>query len=490
MNQDDFPTLLRDRLHRAADSVDVEGVGPENAVARARTRQRTRRATVAGFGAVLLLALGVATLTDRDDRTSVATEPDVPAGQPVELAWSLTDDGLSNLRATTIDPSNGATYALSTAPGVRDTPAEVHRVDTVYRLSEDGRWEPTTVGDDAGVPARLAADGGLLYAIGTSSRSGGLATVVSSSPDGGATWSETVLREVAPPNDSLPWRRLDNLDIAAAGGRQVAIASSAFYLDWNEILDEPTHNSWIRGDMTDDGVRLVRETSDGDDEPMQEEIGFRTWEDLDVSGPEVFDRTTSVWVADGGTWTEVDAGLGDQQLSTLRAVAGRFVMRSFQDDRGRDGGGTDHSWVSEDGRSWSEVAGPGATGALPVGDRFVGMRHEDGRLVQSTGDGVWTEVDLGSVDERLAGGTLGYIAAGDLGLALTVHGDDPDDTHVVFTPDLGAWTVVPVAEILGEDAPWPSGIDVGADRIVIIGTDNGAGPGPARTVTAVGVPRR
>jgi hypothetical protein len=134
--------------------------------------------------------------------------------------------------------------------------------------------------------------------------------------------------------------------------------------------------------------------------------------------------------------------------------------------------------ASPDGRTWRVVDTGSASPYLSVGGTWVDLRsfadpeRIDGPVLQTSTDRglTWQEVDLGTIDPRLAGAhptPVSPRADGPLGLVFVARAPADGREYLVMTSDLRTWTVEPVLELTGEAEVSIASIAVGTDRIVL-----------------------
>ncbi|HET6951582.1 MAG TPA: hypothetical protein VFI47_14465 [Acidimicrobiales bacterium] len=549
-----FEDALRDSLRREAGAVPLPDRAPDRAVARARARRR-RRTAAAGVAATTALVAALAPLVGGDggggDDTVIpaSTPVGLPRTGPISFDWSPVDGGLSNV-ASSFQSDDGTVYALATAPGAR---WEEHPAGDVpmalYSLAADGTWQPLPLGGDRPDVMGMSTAGGLLYAIGTAPGEGGDGKVnqVSSSADGGDTWTSEDIPAPAPPGDPGMFRPSSTLAVESAGATTIAVVSTSYHPDVEALFPEAGDaGGWA--EFRDEGIVLLsapvppvaveREAgvtttttvapappatdaptttppSPGAIEPVDpraaaEVVQTIPWADLGLSGPEAVATSHQVLRWDGEGWAPVDgdplAGAGHVILSSS---GDRFVARTW----GLDGAGL---LTSGDGVSWAPVELPVDGDVVGIGEALVLVGYEapevdDGAAVEGTaartreqavtapdllvkvsGDGgaTWTDLDLTSLGID-PGSFLVDAASGPLGLALTFGRYDSADVRIALTGDLQDWTVVPARDVLGTDDIAGVSTVVGADKVVVTATVPPTEPGGLPgSVTAVGTPVR
>jgi hypothetical protein len=511
-----FEDTLRDQLHRHGHQISLQGAGADHVIDRSRRRRRNQRSAggVAVAAALVAGAVGAASLGDRGDgslsiRNSGFGFPDA---EPLDLSWSTVAGGVTNAMIVADDAELG-TYALSTAPGARwseDVPT-VPRA--LYRLADDGTWEPILLGE-AGRPVAtdVAASGGLLYAISTSAVPGGAgyAPVISASADRGSSWQPTELAAVQPPNDLVEWDAGSALSIESTGDVTVAVVSTYFtpvIEEYQEQMEAGGDGSSLGIEYREEGLALVE--YDLDDVPAVPASGGKPerveptvldvtpWAELGIDGADDLGPDVQVYVLEAGSWAPVDAGLGGMGVGDLDVVGDEIALQVWDDAAATDGRPAPMRVVAtSDGHHWREVGGLTDQGMLlGLGSTWIDVPwfSETGPSVRASLDGsTWETIDLATVDERLGGSQyVAWADSGPLGLAV-ITTDDHNQGYLATTLDLVTWTVVPLEELFGRDDLRQSNVIVGSDHIVVTGVfaDEVADGEVAESVTAVGTPER
>jgi len=557
-----FEDTLRDQLRRQAADLPLPDREPGRAVARARARRRNRRVAAGTTAVVALLAAAVVPQLvggdtgDGGDPVTAGladTGPGLPLTGPLAFDWSSAPDGLTNV-ASFFQADDGTVYALSTGPGARweDFPnGDYPRA--LYRLAEDGTWQPVLLDGDRPPAIDATAGGGLLYAISTApDGEGGYGPVLSSSADGGDTWSTDDVGAVAPPSDVIPWLKSSTMAIESDGATTLAVVSTEFRPNQEEVfpqLKEPDAYNRYQAVPQADGFALVesappnvaagadqaaaeswlaaaeQETTAEDAttttavdatvappatvpprggaaevEPVEpgEDPGIPTmggtvvqlvpWADLGVSGIEALGATHQVFRHTGDGWAPVESTGLPLDVSGLDLTVAGG--RFVASGYSLLGRGSS-AYTSADGASWAPVSAPEPQ-VVGVGSALVSLGYE-GPVAHVSPDGgaTWSEVDL--ADFGVTPGSYVFdIDAGPLGLALvTAPSNGAAGAQLVVSGDLVDWTVTSLADVVGDDDVLGTKVVVGSDRVVVTASFPAADPaaGPS-TVTAVGTPTR
>lgn len=527
-----FEDTLRDLLRRDAGAVPLPSREPDRAVARARTRRR-RRTVAAGVAATAALVVALAPLVGDGGGRGQVDMPyanPLPRTGPLSFDWSRAEGGLGYMNSS-FQADDGTVYALSTAPGVRwdDHPAGDLPM-ALYTLADDGTWQPAALDGDRPDAMGMSTAGGLLYAVstGTAANGDGRVSRLSSSSDGGDTWTTEDVPAPPPPTDAAPLSLSASLSIESVGETTVAVINTSYYLDYTALfpqlaggeggltieeraegptlvrLPEGTAEVWVA--RAEAGAALARASGPTTTVPAEpgapvpapptetpepptslppgEVVQTIPWSDLGLEGPGDLGPQHQVLRWEDDAWVPLDGDPFDGLHSVLLVESGdRFVATAY--------GPTPSETVltSDDGVAWSPVTKPGGGEVVGIGGALVSVDYEGAIAHVSTDAGAtWSDVDL-----TTAGVTPGsYVveaSSGPLGLAIvfTAEGQAP---QLAVTGDLVDWTVVPMADVLGTDQIANARVIVGADRLVVTATQPAeVGEIPA-SLTAVGTPVR
>jgi hypothetical protein len=261
-----FEQKLRDQIKHEAGTVPLPERDPERAVGRARTRRYRRQAGAASLAAAIAVAVvAPPMLSDSNDPASV-TIPGasglVPTG-PLDLDWQSADGGLSS-ELSAFQSDDGTFYALSTGPGARyeDYPdGDLPRA--LYRLTDDGTWEPLALDGDRPRATDVSGGDGLLYAVSTGPAGGGegSAANLSTSDDGGETWTTEQIEPVDPPSDAVDWETGSVMAVETSASTTLALVTTRSYPDVHQLFPELAdleESQDVGVETQDDGLALVR----------------------------------------------------------------------------------------------------------------------------------------------------------------------------------------------------------------------------------------
>lgn len=427
----------------------------------------------------------------------------VPIAAADDLDWYAIEAPLGHSQRL-FATSNGAFYALSTAPGrtISWPPPKA-----VYKSGDGENWEIIPLGGDNSAND-MAAGRGVLYLIGTAPGSGNFdepaEVVVSASDDEGATWNTTLLPTVASPPGGAPieWSNLTTR-IAANDDAVVAVVNSQFFLDYGQLVPSEFAGDYgynPRADGVDvidhrlmDQMYMTCEeemgATGGDLAGISEEcrrlfeegdesvgsIGFVTWEEmgLPAGGEPAF---SEIFVsADGDTFESVESPFRvGSEVSGLFALPDGFM--GVESDRGRTA-----LWRSDDGRTWSLdddmpnftwVTGVGVTGgrAVVIGQGFQG----ESIVAWESEAGVWETIDfdalLGPMPAN-GGRWLSSAGVGPMGVVAVFQSVDErtgrEFTEVALGTSPTDWSLVPIEEITGMSGGYANWVAVGTDRIMV-----------------------
>jgi hypothetical protein len=366
----------------------------------------------------------------------------------------------------------------------------------------------------------------LLYAVSTGPVAGDpSAARLSSSGDGGETWTTEDLPAVAPPNTTLEWTPTQTLAVESKGATTLALVTTTFSLtDAGEVFPELANDEALVVDPREDGLALVRyegtvvgEDGDivvagdgavasvqeraGEDDPAAIEIsgggGAREevvrvvpWSELGIDGVDALTPPSQIFRSGDDGWEPLDGPGGS--YSDLTVAGGRFV--ALASPIGAPGFGST-ARASDDGSTWSDVALPEPGRVVGLDGVLVDVPNDFAGAVQASTNGglTWEPIDLTAVAGVEAGRLVTSISGGPLGLALITADPGGTDQTLTVSGDLVDWTTTPLSEATGLDDRVQATVFVGADRIVVRATPYGdldLSTPPPETVTAVATPTR
>lgn len=516
-----FEEKLRTELQDAAGSVGLPSRSYERAVRRAWQRRRRRQVAIATATALVAAAVALnaalhPATPERDGSLDVGSNSRAPAAE-LEMVWRHGDGGIRE-PAAVVEDHDGTVYAVSTAPGV-ESPDDPYTPTpkALYRLGDDGTWEPLRLTGDRPRSQDLSTDGGLLYSITTAPRTPNpYGARISVSDDGGRTWTHDDIEPAEPPSHVVPWSSsYIVVQIASTADTTLALVQNNFLPDLEAIFPELRTDPNLRAEPYPDGYVLYRLAEDGTDPgsrsttelfgpnpppPQPGGLTFEeifgldslppttvrtvTWEQLGIDGPDDLGVYYRVFRKSAGGWTEApgaDAALGSLLGIELDVAGGRFVAHTISPDRAQ-------VLTSTDGSSWTPVTPPAFGDVLTMGPSLITVPYEGSTAyVSSDGGSTWADVDLPPDENYLSvtAGPLGFgylvTESSDLGLSIT---------HVALSTDLVHWTFTPIEEAVGIGAPDAVELWIGSDRVIVTARKLGPMGEKPTSVTAVGVPRR
>ncbi len=554
-----FEQTLRDRLGHEADALDLPLRHPDRAIARARARSRHRRAAAAaGTAVVVTAAAAVAVPIVRKDGGAGHKDAEVapvadqtpavlPTG-PLNLSWTNGQGGVMGLDHA-FEGDDGVVYALSTAPGVRYQDADEHGSypKALYRLGDDGTWQATNLDGNRPDAIDASSAGGLLYAVSTAPGDSDTQTPrISTSGDGGESWTSEDIPPADPPSDQDVWDQSVWMSIESTGSKTLAKVTTGYSVDPEAVFPEYADGGYSVEERPE-GVALVRydvaadltvleaqaeadaqaqgqaaAASDGYDEyvvlsqaqpapttvPADEPSPTTTqapappgrfggtvvrtvpWSDLGVSGQEAVASRHQFFLRTEDGWQRVAQDMGDVGPVKLGVVGDRFYLAGDISEVGsRDGAGL--VYTSADGESWTSAEIPPNSYVNGMGDALVAASYEGGIKLSRDYGASWEQVDT-SATGMTPDVQVMQITGGPLGLALLAQNGNGAPMQLITTADLVTWTVTPVSDISGIADVAYGTVFVGTDRIVVTAFGHG-GPGnvpPAPHATVVGVPAR
>jgi hypothetical protein len=522
-----FQDTLRDELRREAAAVPLPGREPDAAVSRARRRRSRHRASAAAAAVTVVAVAAAVTVPrvagDEDGGVDVVNPASTglsPTG-PLDLEWRALDGGLFDMRAAFPDES-GVLYALSTGPGVRagDHP-DLDYPQALYRMGEDGTWQPTPLEGDRPDAVDMAGAGGLLYAVSTgpaatpSGDDDGSAARLSTSSDGGDTWSYHEVPMPEAPSDVVDWTGTASVAVESTGSTTIAMVTTMWspdlealfpevdwddpeqanhvveqreeglvLVDYGDVTSATTPPSTVppagEGDEPADDPAAPDENPEGsaDPEDPEEQVlaaerqaeaealqSGRVSADGSWGGSAATDVRTIPW-SELGVGGLADVGVVNQLLRHTGdgwepvEPAGLDGFSSFNLGVAGDqfvatgwgqDGRTSTTLVSADGASWAPLEG--VTGqVIGVGPALVEIPWESTTIRVSGDAGAsWSDVDLSSVAGIDEDSLLMSADGGPMGLALIATGPDGHVRDLVVSGDLMDWTTTPMADVVQSD---------------------------------------
>lgn len=519
-------------LQEQATSLQPDGAGAEAAMA-VGTRIQRRRYLLTSVAAVLFLVLGVgaafmvrsALAGDPADKSSpeaaTTLAPGGVAGAPggaavaaplAPLEWYAVDATLGY--STRLLPAEGGGfYALSTAPGqgwVDFRPP----ASALYRSDDGETWSAVFVAEEFGM-TDFAIRGDTIYAVGTAP---GFSVIegtdpaynLSTSSDGGETWSTTPLETAAKAPlelGNVNWVEAQ-AHIAAGPAAIVASTFTRFHADLSSLVPAEFRREAVDVRPTQDGIEVM-------DYMIWEQLDMQCWEQFDQFDRE-FDiddipeeeltepcrqlltgETPDEAVVYSATWEELGFPGGSPLLFAELHVSTdgksfETVESPFADDEWIRGiypagdGFLGLSWgrntsvvrYSPDGRSWTDLAIPAMQDITQVGTyggrTIVVGAARDGTplIVAADGSGNWEPADFGTMADQAAGG--GWVSAagiGAQGVVVAMHlwdeATEMSSVRILRGDGAKGWEEIPVGDLMGtsEDA-YVEWLAVGTESII------------------------
>ncbi len=536
-------TDLEHDLAAAASRISVASGDLDTVMALGRSRRARRQRVFGGVTAVALLA-GIAVVVQRDDPTPtpVATMPALSRGK-ADLNWEALSS-TAGLGMTGSDVNGlGPFYAMSTAPGQADV-GKTRPSRVLWRSDDGVEWSAaTTLGNDLFLSDLAPADG-RVYAVGTAPAQAGVKRrgdlVAGWSDDGGKHFSKTALpidwTRIEAGSTST---QLLGTQIASSDKGTVVTASVQAALDvprllpsgatapdgWattatgvdvlgpkKDKLDCPAGTTPAREAKMADGARAgsVVQANEPDTRPKSREVEPEwcasndrngpgvplspqemrgvvrsySWSELGVTGDLLSAATHEVFAffAPNGSadFTRSDLGKVRADYAFLDADDSGFHLFAAGYNNSPGGVAATSDLRSDDGKTWTSLAGPGemqwvsAAGTV-AGHRIVIGDGANGTLVaRADGNGAWVVTPLSSViDPAESGGRAVHSFSAGIGplgivIAASPESDEGDaQTLLVFSRDGATWEDHPVQQLAGHPVGVPLRIFVSGTRAVV-----------------------
>lgn len=350
---------------------------------------------------------------------------------PATLGWSMQ-------RAD----SDGIMYVLSTAPGVRwENFPNGNLPEAIYTSADGSNWVSHPLGGTW--VSSIAANGGLLYAIGTApgTQADSVTLQVGVSDNQGATFTTTALAPTNPANGFMDAR------IAATSTGVLALSSVTLNTDPFALLPPEAVAGDVMPINVDDGIAVFASEDLGGAEEacysgdpdvcrgyVEDQASyFASWEELGIdpalmeSGQQVI--RTAYWSADGSTFEETEYPLPEGWVERFFTLDDTAVVSI----NGMNGSTL---LASSDLKTWEPIAQEVTMGWLldlgMVDDEVVlvgGSVDGSEPVVYRTDDlfGAWTEVDISALvpvaDNVESFVWVNSAAVGSGGVAISIGGE-------------------------------------------------------------------
>jgi hypothetical protein len=508
----DVEQRLRDALHDGAMQLDIEGRGPAAAQRRGRRIVHRRRAVPAAVTVALVGATTVAVWPSRggDESDVRVGAPGAAAGATGEqrFAWRAVDSTVTRQRTVFVG-SDGALYALGTAPGTRASQYPKGDVpQAIYRSTDGVTWDATQVGDTPWI-TDLAEREGRLYALGTApAANGGIESRFATSTDGGATWAGVTLPSSAqPPLGATVALEAQTTQQSLAVGSDAAVVSlrTTYFFDPQQLLTPEEVEAGAVPVVDDEGVAIgsarclaarEAETSAGGARPKplgefctedtsgRPEVSRRvSWAELGLSGREDLEVDELFVSHDFETWTPVSSPFPAGYAAEVTSTPDGFVAVGTKYSRSTAAPEVKFA-RSSDGTQWQTVSedAPEISDAGVVGSRIVGLATDRGAgatvVTSDDGGATWNSTDIAALVSESPAYVYAYaFDTGPLGVAVVLSASDTlgatPAQYLLTSPDGTNWTVTPLADIQqaagdnGADPQWTAWVAVGTDHIVL-----------------------
>jgi hypothetical protein len=483
--------------------------------------QPARRLWIVGAMIVLGLAAGLTIwlLTRPEPLDSVIadanTETVAAEFVEVDLTWSPEDTTIGGFTSVAVFGSDGAFYALSTSPGMREMPQDGSPPDySIYRSEDGATWTEQPIdgfGNDLWL-RNLAESGGNLYVVSTApgvADPNGSSIMVGVSEDGGGSWQSTTLDLDArePINLGQIFGKSVQPQVAAGSPLVVATASTRFLVDYNSLVPPGILTDASYSQRTHTGIEVVDYGGRGEcagmlcpeDDGQPDVIWRATWAELGLR-PEP-DAAVETFVSnDGGiTFQETDNpfpldhvveslySIGNNVLATVRPATFSAMAPPVLS-----------LWRTRDGTTWEPAAGlpamdvvmaAGETGGKVV---VIGQFQTSPVIAVSDDEGAtWKAVDISAAMPVVGRNDSRWITAasvGPMGAFLNVQtwvqnaGLNQQGMQVdqfLASSDLVSWSVSPASELAsgglyqllaGSEQVLLQGYQVNGGRVTLLGS--------------------
>jgi hypothetical protein len=433
----------------------------------------------------------------------------------VNLAWSMEPPTIGGFTSVAVVDDDGTFYALSTAPGVREMPADGSPPDySVYRSEDGATWTEQPIaglGTDLWL-RNLAVSGNNLYIVSTApgvAAPEASAISVGWSGDGGDSWESTVLDLDArePVGLGQVAGKSVQAHVAATSPLVVATASTRFFVDYNALVPPGilSESSFVQRSPT--GLEVVDYNQRGECQGMlcpaganQPLVVWRaSWAELGLP-PEPEAAVETFVSRDGGdTFEETENPFSaDSGIDSLHAVDENLIAVVRPTALSALAPPAVTLWRTADGIQWDKADG------LPAMDVVMDIGMTEGRLavigqfltnpviaVSEDGGGSWRAVDLSATLPVVGSNDSRFITAasiGPIGAFLNIQtwvqnaGVDQQGRQIdqfLASSDLTTWSVTPsnalvsggVYQLLaGADQVIAQGYELNGGLVTLVGS--------------------
>ena len=425
----------------------------------------------------------------------------------VDLAWSAEPTTIGGFSNVAVLGSDGAFYALSTSPSMREMPQDGSPPDySIYRSEDGTTWTEQPInglGTDLWL-RNLAEAGGNLYVVSTApgvADPDASAIRVGISGDGGASWSSTALAlDARQPVNLEAFGKSVQPHVAAGSGAIVATASTRFFVDYNLVVPPGILTDSSFAQRTTTGIEVVDYSQRGECTGMlcpaganQPLVVWRaTWAELGLQ-PEPDAAVETFVSSDGGaTFEETPSPFAlDQGVDNLYSV-GDTVIAVVRPSTFSALAPTPLTlWRTTDGIEWTKAEGfPAMDVVMSVGVTggklaVIGQLLTTPVIAVSADDGAtWRAVDISATLPGLGTNDSQWITAasvGPVGAFLNiqtwvqnagVNQQGMQIDQLLSSADLLSWSVTPSSELVSGGL---FQLVAGADEILLQGYERTGG---------------
>ncbi len=402
----------------------------------------------------------------------------------VDLSWSAEPTTIGGFSSVAVLGSDGAFYALSTSPSVREMPQDGSPPEySIYRSEDGATWAEQPI-DGLGTELwlrNLAEAGGNLYVVSTAPAVAdpeSTAISVGISEDGGGSWNSTALALDArqPVNLGQIFGKSVQPHVAASPAVIVATASTRFFVDYNLLVPAGILAESSFAQRTSTGLEVVDYSQRGEclgmlcpagvDQPLV--VWRATWAELGLQ-PEP-DAAVETFVSRdrGVTFQETPNPFSvDHGVDTLHRVGDSLIAVVRPSAFSALAPAPLSMWRTTDAIEWTKAEGlpsmdivmsVGATGGRLA---VIGQRGTTPVIAISDDDGAtWRAIDVSATLPSVGPNDSQWITAasvGPVGAFLNIQtwvqnaGVNQQGMQVdqlLSSADLVSWSVTPISELV------------------------------------------